>query len=385
MRKIMVITTTRAEYGLLTPIMKKIVENPLLELQLVISGTHLMKEFGYTKKEIMNDGFKIDKEIDWELHGDKSEDISYSMGIIMIKFSKYIKDHQPDFCILLGDRFEMLSFASVLVNFNIPIAHINGGETTEGAIDECYRHALTKMSTLHFPNCELHKNRIIQMGEDPKRVFNVGDLSNENINMIQYINRKDLEEELKLDLSQNIVVTYHPVTTENNSLDQLNELLKAIDTKNQYSYVITKANADSCGMEINKRLDDFSKNRDNIRVVDSLGMVKFLSLLKYSKMMLGNSSSGIYEAPLFHIPTINIGNRQKGRLMPDSVINCNADAQSIIDAINYGFSINNQLVLKNLNNQFYQKSTSDNIIFHIVNYLTHENKCIKKKFYEIKK
>ena len=378
----MIITTTRAEYGLLTPIIKKIIDNPILDLNLVVSGTHLMKEFGYTKKEILRDGFKINKEIDWELHGDCSEDISYSMGTIMIKFSKYLTNNHPDLCILLGDRFEILSFASVLVNFNIPIAHINGGETTEGAIDEYYRHCLTKMSTLHFPNCDLHRKRIIQMGENPNRVFNVGDLSNENVNTINYLKKEYLEKELNLDLSQNIVVTYHPVTTENDSLEQLNELLKAIDYINEYTYVITKANADGCGMSINKRLDDFAKNKTNVKVVESLGMVKFLSLLKYSKMMIGNSSSGIYEAPLFHIPTINIGNRQKGREMPKSVINCDADAKCIIRAMYFGFSKEKQLDLGDIDYQFYQKNTSDKIINHIIDYLSHK-KDFKKKFYDL--
>lgn len=383
MYKICVVTTTRAEYGLLTPILNKIKNNIDLKLELIVSGTHLMKNFGYTKQEILNDGFDIAAEIDWELKKDTKKAMCDSMSVIINKFSDYVEINKPDLCILLGDRFELLSFATVLVNYNIPIAHINGGEITEGAIDDCYRHCLTKMSTLHFANCELHRNRIIQMGEQPNMVFNVGDLSSENIKNMHYIRKSELEEYLKISLNNVAVVTFHPITTEYDSLEQLKELLSAIKDNPQFSYIITKANADCEGMRINKILDDFARNQLNIRVVESLGMVKFLSLLSYSKIMIGNSSSGIYEAPLFHIPTINIGNRQKGRKMPPSVISCLPKRESINSAIEFALSEDFQQKLLISQEMFSKKNTSDEIISNIILYLKNCDKIKTKKFYDI--
>lgn len=383
MYKLCVITTTRADYGLLTPLIRRINESEKFDLKLVVSGTHLMKEYGYTKKEIIEDGFPIDCELDWKLEDSSSASVSKSMGQIMLRFSEYIERTKPDMGIILGDRYEMLSFAAVFVNARIPIAHINGGETTEGALDECYRHCLTKMSNLHFPNNKLHRNRIIQMGEQPDKVFNVGDLSVENIRSIHYHSIDQLREYLKFDFDKetNIVVTYHPVTTEENSYLQLNDMLEAMDYFKEFTYVITKSNADEGGSEINSMLEEYAKGKNNVRLVDSLGMVRFLSLLNNSCMMLGNSSSGLYEAPLFNIPTVNIGNRQKGRLQPKSVINSEVDVGAIIRAMECGLSESFREVCRNQEQLFGDGTTSNQMVSIIEDYLKN-NKSTAKEFWD---
>ena len=385
MKKICVITATRAEYGLLYPVIKEINENPELLLQLVVSGTHLIAEFGMTKKEILQDGFAIDKEIEIVLASDNSSSISKSMGIAMISFADYIKDNRPDIGIILGDRYEMLAFASVLLNEHIPIAHINGGETTEGALDECYRHCLTKMSTLHFANCEKHKERIIQMGEDPQYVYNVGDTCIDNI-----LNEKLLTfQELKRDLSflqddkPIIIVTYHPVTTEKDSLEQFEEVLKAVEKRDEYQYIFTKANSDEGGRKINSRMEKFAIGKRNVYVVESLGMRRFLSVLKISRMMMGNSSSGLYEAPAFKIPTINIGNRQKGRYIGETVINCNAKEEDILKAIELAETEKFRAEIANSHNPFGDGSAAKQIVEKISCFLKEGKWNGRKVFYDL--
>ncbi|MEG0978173.1 MAG: UDP-N-acetylglucosamine 2-epimerase [Bacilli bacterium] len=383
MFEICVITTTRADFGLLTPLLNKILLSSSLKLRLIVSGTHLMNEYGNTIKEIENSGFSIDEIIDWEMHGDSSNDISKAMSVIINKFSDYVKIKKPDLAVILGDRFEMLAFAIVLVNANIPIAHINGGEKTEGALDECYRHCLTKMSSLHFPNCEIHKNRIIQMGEQPDRVFNVGDLCVENIKSMKFLSLKELRNQLdfKFEKGSTIVVTYHPVTTEGNSLYQLNELLKVIEKNQKFNYIITCSNADEGGKKINKRIRNFAVNKNNVRVFDSLGMKCFLSVLNNCSLIMGNSSSGIYEAPLFEIPTINIGNRQQGRLMPPSVINCDPTFTSISKALNYVFS--KKFKQTDLVANFFGEGNASSEIVKYIELFLMEKRKQKKQFYDI--
>ena len=317
MKTICVITATRAEYGLLYPLIKLIDNDKDLDLQLIVSGIHLKKEYGYTKKEIVKDGFPIAAEFDILEDNDGENGISKAMGRVLTEFSGYLTNHRPDMAIILGDRYEMMAFAVALINEKIPIAHLNGGETTEGAIDEIYRHCITKMSMYHFVNCEIHRKRVIQLGENPNRVFNVGDICVDNVVQQSLLSADELKDFLHMDfLPHNlVVVTYHPVTLEDDSLMQVKILLNVLKENNNYFYLFTKVNADSQGDVINRYLQNNMRGWRNARLVDSLGRIGYLSALKHAKMVIGNSSSGIYEAPIFKIPTVNIGNRKKEEYM----------------------------------------------------------------------
>lgn len=385
MKRICVITATRAEYGLLFPVLKEIENSPDLELQLIVSGTHLSQDFGYTKNEIVKDGFKITKEIEILMSANGSSSVSKSMGLALILFSDYIRDNRPDIAIILGDRYEMLGFAIALVNEKIPIAHINGGEVTEGALDDCYRHCITKLSSLHFTNCEQYKKRVIQMGEQPDSVYNVGDTCIDNITHLKLMTQKELEDFLRVDLANHRValVTFHPVTTENDSIEQFKELLMSIIENEDYFYVFTKANADEGGREINSLIDEYVKKNDNCIVVDSLGRVRYLSLLNLSHLVIGNSSSGIYEAPYFGVPTINVGNRQKGRINGKTVINCAAKKDEILSAMNYAVSEEYKLSSACDKNFWGDGHASEKIVQQIKIYLDVNKNLIAKKFYDI--
>lgn len=384
MKKICVLTANRAEYGLLYPVISKIEEDPELELQLVVSGTHLSKKFGYTKTEIEQDGFPIAKELDILEEDNDACAVSKSMARAVSGFAEFLKLNRPDMAIILGDRYEMMAFAIPLVNEKIPIAHINGGETTEGALDEIYRHCLTKMSTLHFTNCEVHRNRVIQMGENPNRVFDVGDVCVDNILNESILPKEELERDLKIELPEGktVVVTYHPVTMEEDSVNQVDKILKALDKFPNLTLIFTKANVDSGGIKINERLDSFVKKRENAILVDSLGRKRFLSLLKYSVMMIGNSSSGIYEAPVFQIPTINIGNRQKGRIHGETVIDCPAETIEVWSAIVQALSDEFQQMCRRCGNLFGDGHASEKII-KIVKQFLNNGVFTEKKFYDL--
>lgn len=342
MKKICVITATRAEYGLLYPLLKEIDMTESLELQLVVSGTHLSSEYGSTKQEIVNDGFRDFDEIDimTDSVGEENEIASRIMATAISQFASYLTKKRPDLAVILGDRYEMMAFAIALVNANVPIAHLNGGEVTGGALDEIYRHCITKMSTLHFANCDLHKKRIIQLGEPSQRVFNVGDLCVDNIKNTVLLSKEQLEHEIGInfDTIKIILITFHPVTMENNSLEQLENMLKVIERKNKYFYIFTKANSDRDGIKINQRIGEFVEQHKNCRLIDSLGRVRYLSILQYASAVMGNSSSGLYEVPYFHIPTINIGNRQKGRLHGETVIDCYWTEKEINEAFEKAMS-----------------------------------------------
>ena len=253
MKKICVVTATRAEYGLLYPVLKLINDDKELELQLVVSGTHLSYKYGYTKNEIINDGFSIAAEIDILQDSEKENDVSVVMGNVLIKFSEYLKDNRPDIAIVLGDRYEIMAFATVFVNERIPIAHLNGGETTEGVLDEVYRHCITKMSMYHFVNCEIHRKRVIQLGENPDRVFNVGDTCIDNILSQKYATKEELKNLIGVEkFPENIaLVTYHPVTLEEDSVEQLKIILQVLQKHKEFFYIFTKSNADYNGNELN--------------------------------------------------------------------------------------------------------------------------------------
>ena len=306
MNKVSVVTATRAEYGILTPLIRALNKDEDIDLQLIVTGTHLSDKYGRTENEIIKDGFEIFKRIPILEAGNTAYDISLTMANAIKGFAEYFRDEKPQIVFILGDRTEMLGVAAAAMNERVPIAHIHGGEITEGAVDDCVRHALTKMSYLHFASTEEYKKRIIQMGESPDRVYNVGALSTENILNLPLIPEKELRESIGIPKSMDYsAVTFHPVTLEVDSAkEQIEALCDAMDANNDVFYLITMANADNGGDMVNKMLNDFAMEHSNTKMVSSLGMVRYLSAVKYAKFVLGNSSSGIIEAPVLGTPTV---------------------------------------------------------------------------------
>ena len=308
------------------------------------------------------------------------------MAMALTGFAKYFSVNQLDLLIVLGDRYETMAVCIAAMNAEIPIAHIHGGESTEGLIDEAIRHSITKMSQLHFVCTEVYKNRVIQMGEQPERVFNVGALAVENVKSTDFISKIDLGRYIGIDLSRNYaVVTFHPVTLEENSgLGQFDQLLEAMDEFPNMVFIITKANADAGGMHINKKIDEYAKKRNNIVAVASLGVEKYLSAIKECEVVIGNSSSGIIEAPCFYVPTVNIGDRQKGRLMPESVICCEPAKNKIVDAIKMAISNEFHEKIHAMINPFGDGNTSKKITEILrTNFEKSDNVGVVKKFYDI--
>ena len=336
MKKICVVTGTRAEYGLLYWLLRGIEESKDLELQLIVTGSHLSHEFGLTYKQIEEDGFKIDKKVENIVSSDTSVGINKSMGLTMIGFGDAFEDLKPDLTIILGDRFEVFCAASASHVSRIPIGHIHGGESTEGAFDEAFRHSITKMSSLHFTTTEEYKNRVIQLGEDPSTVFNVGSPGLEHIERTKLLTKKEVEEDLDIKFrKKNILVTFHPVTYENQtSGNQFSILLEALNKMKDTSFIFTKSNADTDGRIINDLIDSFvSENPSVASAYTSLGQLRYLSVMKHVDAVIGNSSSGIIEAPSFSTATINIGDRQKGRVRARSIIDVEPDLLSINNAL----------------------------------------------------
>ena len=325
MKRIAVVTGTRAEYGLLRPLILAIKDDNNFDLKLLVTGMHLLPAFGNTYKEIEADGIPIDIRIEDGLDGDSAKDITKAMGRALIGFAEAFDEIKPDLLLVLGDRTEILTAVTAAMVASVPIAHIHGGETTEGAYDEFIRHAISKMSHFHFTSTENYKRRIIQMGEHPSRVFNVGAIGIDSIKSLNLLTKLELEDFLKINLKNNsILITFHPVTLENSTAEQqFRELLLALDDLADHALIFTKANSDKGGGIINQMIDEYVKERKQKAVsFASLGQLRYLSVLQYAKLVIGNSSSGVLEVPYFKIPTINIGDRQKGRLMTESVINC---------------------------------------------------------------
>ncbi len=382
-RKICVVTGSRAEYGLLYWLMKEIESDKNLQLQVIATGMHLSPEFGLTYKEIEKD-FKIDKKIEMLLSSDTTIGISKSMGLAQISFAEGYEDLRSDMLVVLGDRYEIFSAVSAAMIARIPIAHLHGGESTEGAFDESIRHSITKMSHIHFTATEEYKNRVIQLGEDPERVFNVGGLGIDNIKGLKLLSKEDFERSINFKLNtKNILVTFHPVTLENSTAkEQFSELLNAIDELKETNVIFTKANSDTNGRVINQMIDEYVKeNADKSIVFTSLGSLVYLSALQYIDAMVGNSSSGLLEAPTFRVATINIGDRQKGRIIADSVICCSPSLVSIREAIEKLYSNEFQNILVNVNNPYGTGGASKKIkeIIKSINLIG----IVKKKFYDM--
>ena len=386
MTKVCVITGTRAEYGLLYWTMKAIQLNPNLELSVCVTGMHLSPEFGLTYKQIESDGFLIEGKIEMIVSSDTSVGITKSIGLGLIGFADFYERSRPDMILVLGDRFEIFSAVSAAMIARIPIAHCHGGEATEGLIDEAIRHSITKMSHLHFTSTEEYKKRVIQLGEQPKNIFNVGALGIENINRLKLLNKEEFESSINFKLSSlNFLVTFHPVTLDITSSElQFTELLDALSEFKDAKIIFTKPNADHDGRVIIKLIDEFiSKNTQNAISFISLGQLRYLSAIKHCQVVIGNSSSGIIEAPSFKKATINIGDRQQGRIKAKSVISCKPEKASIIKSIRVAISDEFQNLLKGTLNPYGQGNSSEKILEVITN--TSLNKLLKKKFYNITK
>lgn len=384
MKKISILTATRAEYGLLKPIIKKLMKVSDFDVRVVVTGAHLSPEFGLTYKEIEQDGINIDEKIEILLSGDTPSAISKSMGLAMINFADYFSKLNPDILIVLGDRYETLAVCCAAMNQRIPIAHLYGGEITEGAIDESIRHAITKLSYLHFTSTEEYRSRVIQLGEQPNRVFCVGAIGIENILKEKLMSKDELEVSIDFKLDKPYgMITFHPVTLEeNNSAKQFEALLNICKKHKDMKFIFSKANADANGRIINQIIDRFVNDNDNAVVFTSLGMVRYLSAIKYSAMVIGNSSSGLVEAPSFGVPTINIGDRQKGRLQSKSVINCEPISEEIEEAITLALTEESKNKARNTVNPYGNGNTSVKIVDVITDFLFNDKIDLKKKFYD---
>ena len=385
--KICAFTGTRADYGLLKCLLRKLIIDPQIELDILVSGSHLKKEFGNTFSEIEKDGFTCYTKLPIPLDDDSKCGMAKSTGAAISIYADYFNSKRPDLLIVLGDRFEALSVTIAAHLQGIAIAHISGGDITEGAVDDAIRHSITKMSFLHFPGCEESAHRIIQMGENPNRVFNVGEPGVENCLHIGLLSRKELSESIPNEIVNYdyAVVTFQPVTMENNTeSNQVYQLIHSMDKFPQLNYIITLANADTGGRKINNIWENESLHRRNWYVTPSLGVTRYLSSLKFSKFVIGNSSSGIVEAPSMKIPTVNIGDRQKGRMKAASVIDCAPNEKDITNAITLAMSDKYQDIAKHVCSPFGDGTTSTQIIKHIKQYLSIKEETTEKSFFNIK-
>ena len=329
-------TGSRAEYGLLSGLMRAIKEDKELQLQVIATNMHLSPEFGLTYREIEKDGFQVDKKVQMLLSSDTPNATTKSVGLATIGFADAYEDLQPDLLVVLGDRFEILAAVTAALFFKIPVAHLHGGEITEGAYDDCIRHAITKMSHLHFTSTEAYRQRVIQLGEQPDRVFYVGAIGVENIKRMPLMSKEELEESIGFELGEkSLLVTYHPVTLEDHTAaDQCKSLLEALDEFPDYKIIFTLPNSDTDGRVIIRLINEYvSLHSEHCMAIPSLGLRRYLSALHCVSAVVGNSSSGIIEVPSFGIPTLDIGDRQKGRIAAESVWHCDVAKCGIVEGL----------------------------------------------------
>jgi len=341
MRTIGVVTTSRADYGIYLPLLRRIEGEAGLELRLLVTGMHLSPEFGMTVEAIEADGFEVHEKVEMLLSSDTPEGIAKSMGLGVIGFAEVFSRFRPDILVVLGDRFEMFAAALAALPCAIPMAHIHGGESTEGLIDEAVRHSITKLAHLHFVAAEQYRKRVIQLGESPSRVFNFGALALDNIKELQLLGRAEFENATGIQLRErSFLVTYHPVTlSKRNPEEVFGELTKALDYFPEARVIFTRQNADTYGRGIGRVIDNYvAQNPGRVSVFVSLGQVHYLSAIRHVDVVIGNSSSGLIEVPAFKKPTVNIGERQRGRLRASSVIDCPESAAAIADAIRKALS-----------------------------------------------
>lgn len=385
MINIAVVTSTRAEFGLLMPLIRELrkFEDENTKIELVVTGTHLLEEYGHTIDEIVSLDYRIDRVIYVPVISDTAIDISMNQAEFLIKFTELFIDKKYSAIVILGDRYEMLSIAIAAGNTHTPIFHLCGGDTTEGAIDEWIRHSITKMSYLHFPTNEESYYRIIQLGEEPKRVFNYGSTSIDNIINLSNMQKSDVLKSIGLEECKYAVCTYHPVTMDNSDVDEMiYNFLEAIKHTPEIEFIVTKSNADQGGTHINELLDASQSDIRNLHVFTSLGTVRYLSLMKFAEFVIGNSSSGIIETPAFRIPTINIGDRQRGRLQSKSIINCSTDSESIIAAIKKARSSIFKEICKTVISPYGDGHAAEHIASKIIDVVNEDKIDLKKKFYD---
>jgi len=384
MRKICIFTSTRAEWGLQQGLAELIRDADNLQLQLLVSGSHLSAKLGMTIDEVEAAGFHIDERVDILKFGDSPIGICQTMGLALSGYGEALQRLSPDLLVILGDRYESFCLAAAAQVLRIPIAHIHGGETTEGAVDEAFRHSITKMAQIHFTSCEVYRNRVMQLGEAPESVFNVGALGIENIRKIQCLTRAELEASLQFSLQAPVfLVTFHPVTLEHATAGaQVQQLFDALDRFPEHQIIFTKANADTDGQVINEMIDRFAAiNPQRCLAVASLGLQRYLSAMKICAAVIGNSSSGILEAPIFKVPSVNIGDRQKGRLRVKSILDCKADTNAISQAIETALTESFRHDIRDLIHPSEQADTAQKIVRMLAT--VELQGIIKKSFYDI--
>ena len=384
MRKVCVVTGTRAEYGLLSRLMWLIRADHDLTLQIIATNMHLSPEFGLTYKEIEADGFTIDEKVPMPKLADTSNGIVKSMAVELSGIADAYEELRPDLIVLLGDRYEMLIAATAALVYKIPIAHIHGGEITEGAFDDAIRHAITKMSHLHFTSTEEYRRRVIQLGEQPDRVFNVGSLGVENIKKMTLMSKDEIEKSLGFELNKKTVIaTYHPVTlTKGNNRIEMDEFLTALDEEKNIRILFTMPNSDTGGEYISEKINEFvARNKERAIAFISLGVKRYLSAMSHVAAVIGNSSSGIIEVPSLGIPTLNIGDRQKGRVICDSIISCHSNKDSIRNGLKKVLSEEMAEIAKEVRNPYEKENTAQSI-FNVIKSCSLNN-LTRKSFYNL--
>ncbi len=390
MKKVMVVTSTRADYGLLRPVINRIHNSDKLQLCLVATGTHLLESYGRTIAEIERDNFPIAYTPDIFKFGfgeyQSAKTIAYTIDV----FTELLQADTPDMVLVLGDRYEIFAVATAAAALSVPLAHISGGDVTQGAKDDFYRHCITKMANIHFPSCPDSANRVIQLGENPDTVYNVGGLGNENIKNVPLLTLRELEDSLEFkNLSPFALITYHPETQKDTDpARDMDKFLKALDEilkETDLNLIFTKSNADAGGDILNKMVDDYCEaNQDRAKAFFSLGLKRYLSAMKHTSLVLGNSSSGVVETPAFGTPTVNIGDRQKGRFIAENVVQTTGETDSIYTGIKQALSENHKEICKNVTNPYDAGVvTSEKITEIITGYLYSEHNTIKT-FYDLK-
>ncbi len=384
MKKIAVVTATRAEYGLLSPVIRELrrQESNKLQVDLVVTGTHLSEQYGMTIEEIRD---RVDHKIPVSVKSDTELDISANQAEVLVKFTKLFSIENYNAVLLLGDRYETLAIAIAAGNTRTPIFHLCGGDTTEGALDEWIRHSITKISYLHFVTNEVSRKRVIQLGENPGRVFNYGSTSIDNILTVANMTKEEVLQSVGMSECSYALCTYHPVTMDDGNVDkQVEEFLSAIKAFPELQFIVTKSNADQGGARINVLLDAAQQDINNLHVFTSLGICRYLSLIKYAEFVLGNSSSGIVETPAFHVPTVNIGDRQRGRLQSESIVNCGTSKDDIIVGIRRALSDEHRDVCKKVVSLYGDGHAAERIANKSTEVVMKGSIDLKKRFYEIK-
>lgn len=384
-RKVCFFTSTRADYGIMSRLMQRVADAQDCDLQIIATNMHLSPEYGLTYREIEADGFHIDKKVEMMLSSDTRSGIVKSMGVALLGFADALDDLKPDIAVILGDRYEMLAAAESCLIYKVPIAHLGGGDITEGAFDDAIRHSITKLSHLHFASTEVSRQRIIQMGEQPEHVFNFGGLANDNILNEPIMSKEELEDSLDFKLDKPfLLTTFHPVTMEDHTAEQqIKSLLFVLEEYLvDYKIIFTLPNSDAESRVITEQIKAFvSRHSEQSYSIVSLGKYRYYAALKYCTAVVGNSSSGIYEAPSFHVPTLNIGNRQKGRLHGDSVV----DVDATFGAIKYGMekvlSKGFREFVKTAENPFEEPGTLEKM-FEVISHYPLDN-IVEKKFYDV--